>query len=386
MRRIKALDRSSLEGRKLFRSMRRTQTGIGLAYGYDALMLSGFCAAGFVGVEVPIIFVTLCAIQFGAVALAQHSGWSHRRADPTLFLPQQLFAISIALGMTLLAPQIGFQPLATLFAISAFSFMAPDARSLIVCWIAAAAGAAGVIFILGPRLAMPTSTLAGQALTGGVVIGLLARCLWIATFFRHLQRRLTEKNAALKAAVERIEVMANRDELTGLANRRAITAWLNEQIDTAGHTGAPLSVALLDIDHFKKINDTFGHHAGDRALQIFAQLTAATIRSTDRIGRYGGEEFLLVLIGTPLDAAKEPLERLRKTLAAHQWDAIEPGLRVTITIGATQHTSRETAEELIRRADMALYLGKESGRDRVVIDPALFESFTVKAAKPIRLV
>ncbi|HEY5330810.1 MAG TPA: hypothetical protein VIJ79_13060, partial [Acidobacteriaceae bacterium] len=190
--------------------MRRTQTGIGLAYGYDALMLFGFFAAGFVGVGVPVIFVALCVTQFGAVAWAQHSGWSRKHADPTLFLPQQLFAISIALGMTLLAPQIGFQPLATLFAISAFSFMAPNTRSLTICSGAAAAGAAAVIFLLGPRLAMPTSTLAGQALTGGVVIGLLARCIWIATFVRRLQLRLTEKNAALKAAIERIELMANR--------------------------------------------------------------------------------------------------------------------------------------------------------------------------------
>ena len=208
MRRIKALAPSSAEAAKLLRNMRRTQAGIRLAYCYDALMLLGFFAAGFIGFSAPFIFVTLCALQFGAVAWAQHSGWSRRRADPTLFLPQQLFAISIALGMTLLVPQIGFQPLATLFAISALSFMAPNMRSLIVCWSAAAIGAITVIFILGPRLAMPTSTLTGQALTGGVVIGLLARCIWIATFVRHLQLRLSEKNAALKAALERIEVMS----------------------------------------------------------------------------------------------------------------------------------------------------------------------------------
>jgi diguanylate cyclase len=386
MRRNKALDPSSAKAAKLLRSMRRTQAGIGIAYGYDALMLLGFFAAGFIGFSAPFIFITLCAIQFGAVAWAQQSGWSRKLVDPTLFVPQQLFAISIALGMTLLVPQIGFQPLATLFAISAFSFMAPSTRSLIVCWSAAAVGATTVIFILGPRLAMPTSTLAGQALTGGVVIGLLARCIWIATFVRHLQRRLSEKNAALKAAVERIEVMANRDELTGLANRRAITAWLAEQIDAAGRTGTPLSVAILDIDHFKKINDTYGHHAGDRTLQIFSQIAAETIRGTDRIGRYGGEEFLLVLVGAPLDRAKEPLERTRKALTAHQWDAIEAGLRVTTTIGVAQHSPGETAQELIRRADMALYLGKESGRDRLVIDPGIFQAVTAKAAERAEVV
>jgi diguanylate cyclase len=138
---------------------------------------------------------------------------------------------------------------------------------------------------------MPTSTLAGQALTSAVVIGLLARCLWVAVFFRGLQDRLGEKNAALKAAIERIEVLANRDELTGLANRRSVTKWLGEQMAQCERTGLSLSVALLDIDHFKHINDTYGHLVGDRTLQLFANCVSQANRRTDRLGRYGGEEF-----------------------------------------------------------------------------------------------
>ena len=357
---------------KLARSVWRTLIGIGLAYLYDAVVLFGFFVAGFVNLHVPVIFVVLCACLFGAVGWAHASGWSRKLPDPTLFLPQQLFAISIALAMALVAPQIGFQPIATLLAISAFSFMAPNTTNLYVSWSAGALGAVIVIFILGPRLAMPTSTLAGQALTGAVVVGLLARCIWIATYFRQLRLRLKEKNIALKAAMERIEVMADRDELTGLPNRRFISRWLAEQIATSARTGAPLSVAIMDIDHFKSVNDNYGHAAGDRTLQVFSRVASAALGVTDRMGRYGGEEFLVVLVGTALENAREPLERIRNDLAAHDWNEIDDDMRVTTTVGATQYLQGESAEALIRRADMALYLGKEAGRDRVVLDHTLF--------------
>jgi diguanylate cyclase (GGDEF)-like protein len=359
------------KARRLYRSVTRTQLTIGLAYLYDFAMLCGFYLAGYIEIRIPLIFLALIGALFGGVALAHRSGWSARRSDPTLFLPQQLATIAIALIIAMMAPQIGFQPFATLFAISAFSFMAPNTKSLVVCWIAAAAGAVGVIFLLGPRLAVPTSTLSGQALTGLVVIGLLARCIWIATFFRRLQTRLTEKNRALNDAFDRIAVLATHDDLTGLANRRAISTWLDEQIRASQRSRLPLTVAILDIDHFKRINDTYGHVAGDRVLQSFSTIAAAEIRETDRLGRYGGEEFLVVLTGSSLENAKLPLERIRERLAERSWDGVDEKLRVTITIGATQYTPGESVEALIRRADAALYLGKGSGRDQVVLGEAL---------------
>ena len=379
MRTMKPRQGTETRIEKLSRSVRRTQIAIGLAYLYDAAILFGFYFAGFVKIHVPVSFVGACVLVFAAVGWAHRSGWSRRLNDPTLFLPQQFFAITIALAMAIMAPQIGFQPFATLLAISAFSFMAPNTRSLIACWSAGAAASVAVIFYLGPRLSMPTSTLAGQALTGTVVIGLLARCIWIATFFRGLRLRLKEKNSELNALIERIEFISNRDELTGLANRRSVTCWLDEQIAAVGRTGAPLSIALLDLDHFKKINDSFGHPIGDRALQEFSRIAAAALRRTDRVGRYGGEEFLVVLVGTPLHEATVPLERVRNKLAAHDWNEVKTDLRLTITIGAAQYIPGESVERLIGRADMALYLGKEGGRDRVVLDETIIPNVAADA-------
>jgi diguanylate cyclase len=368
--------RTTSEEQRRSKGVRRTQYVIGLSYGYDAAMLFGFYCAGYIDIRLPLIFAALCGICVGSVFLAHASSWSRKQADPTLFLPQQLFAISIALAVAVLAPQIAFQPFATLFAICAFGFMAPSTSSFIISWSAGAAGALAIIVLLGPRLEMPTSTLMGQIITGGVVLGLLARCIWIALFVKRLQLRLKERNSALKEAMARIEALANLDELTGLPNRRAIIAFLDEQIMICMRTSLSLTVALVDVDHFKRINDRCGHQAGDRTLQIFARVAASCLRKTDRIGRFGGEEFLVVLVGTPLKAAEEPLDRIRDKLKFYDWRGVGEDIEITVTIGAAAYMPGEPVESLIRRADTALYLGKESGRDRVVLDDESFSQLT----------
>jgi diguanylate cyclase (GGDEF)-like protein len=365
-----------VRGGRLSRSIWLAQVGIGTAYLYDSLILFGFSWAGFLPLRIAVAISAALAFLTAVVAGTHWSGWSRRRKDRTLFLPQQLYAIGVALMAAIVAPQIGFQPFATLFAISAFSFMAPNPKSLLVCWTAAASGAVAVIFLDGGRLAMPTSTIAGQALTAAVVVGILARCLWVSVFFRGLQRRLAEKNSALKLAVARIEGMANRDELTGLSNRRSITRHLTEQMAQSDRTLTPLSVAILDIDHFKRINDTYGHLAGDRTLQLFGAAVTEVLRATDRLGRYGGEEFLVVLLGASLKDTAAPLERIRARIAASDWSVIGADVHLTLTIGATQYAQGESVENLLRRADLALYLGKESGRDRVVLNSTVIDRLT----------
>jgi diguanylate cyclase (GGDEF)-like protein len=344
---------------------------IAAAYLYDTLILFGYWAAGFIPLAVPIVVFFVLAALVGAIALAHSTGWSLGRRDPTLFLPHQLYAITVALGVAFFAPQIGFQPFATLFAISAFSFMAPNARSLIVAWIAVAIGAAAVIFSVGPRLDIPTSNLAGQALTSAVVAGLLARCIWIAMFVRKLRSRLADKNRSLSEAMKRIETLATTDDVTGLPNRRAIAQVLREQMALSRRTGSPLALAFVDIDHFKQINDVHGHLAGDRALQHIAEALRSGVREIDRVGRFGGEEFLIVMPSTSLETARDPLERLRSRIAALDGSMIGLNVRATVTIGAAQCAPGETLEAFVRRADLALYLGKGAGRNRVVFNPPL---------------
>ena len=174
-----------------------------------------------------------------------------------------------------------------------------------------------------------------------------------------LLSRLTDQNAEL-------ERLATTDGLTGLANRRRLFERLDQEVYRARRYGTALSVILLDIDHFKRVNDSWGHAAGDRVLREVAQETQQLLRKTDLAGRYGGEEFVLLLPETDLAEAMSLAHRLNRHIARTAL-ALERGssLSVTVSAGVATLFPDESGEALIQRADRALYRAKEMGRDRV---------------------
>ena len=127
------------------------------------------------------------------------------------------------------------------------------------------------------------------------------------------------------------------------------------------------SVALIDLDFFKRINDTFGHPAGDEALRTFAITIVANIRGIDKFGRYGGEEFLLLLPDTPKETARRTLDRLREIVAGLDWAAISPGLTVSMSAGLTSVRGNDSTDTVLSRADRALYQAKQDGWNRIHI-------------------
>lgn len=140
-------------------------------------------------------------------------------------------------------------------------------------------------------------------------------------------------------------------------------------MESAQRQGTPLCVALLDIDHFKQINDRYGHDGGDSVLRAFGQLLAAQLCATDCAGRYGGEEFLLVLPDTTLEQARVQLEHIRTQTLQLPWAHLGlPELQVSCTVGASQYRPGDPLEAAISRADAAMYAGKTAGRNRVVLD------------------
>ena len=159
--------------------------------------------------------------------------------------------------------------------------------------------------------------------------------------------------------------MAYTDELTGLPNRRYLADKLSSAIKNAHHRLEPLSILLLDIDKFKQINDRFGHRVGDRVLVEFAKVLRAGSRSSDVIGRWGGEEFVYILPGS-LASAEAQAERVRAAVAAFPFGAPEFDLRLTVSIGATELQVTDNAGDLIERADRLLYQAKGQGRDRTI--------------------
>jgi len=140
---------------------------------------------------------------------------------------------------------------------------------------------------------------------------------------------------------------------------------LDDEIARAHRSQAPCSIALIDLDWFKRVNDAYGHPTGDEVLRTFAITVFANIRNTDRFGRYGGEEFLLVLPDTANDVAARTLDRLRAIVAELDWSAFSPGMRVTISAGVATLKPVETADTFLARADNALYAAKARGRNRI---------------------
>ena len=162
----------------------------------------------------------------------------------------------------------------------------------------------------------------------------------------------------------RLFEMATRDALTGLSNRRHFHAAALQQLALAQSKGRALAILCVDIDHFKKVNDNFGHEAGDRVLKRFAEVATRTLRNADVVGRTGGEEFSILLPDTDRSAASTLAERLRTSIADDRVPGLPP---VTISIGITVFDAGDTSlDQLMRRADEALYAAKRNGRDRAV--------------------
>jgi diguanylate cyclase (GGDEF)-like protein len=170
---------------------------------------------------------------------------------------------------------------------------------------------------------------------------------------------------------QRLERLATSDPLTGAFNRRTLEGELERAIAWSRRHGSPLGVAVLDLDHFKRINDQCGHDVGDRVLVDFAALVQAHVRAEDRLFRMGGEEFLLLLPDMAPEALHAVAEALRRTVAEHLSDGARP---VTVSIGAAMLAAGESRRAWLARADAALYRAKAAGRDRVVLadaaDPA----------------
>jgi diguanylate cyclase (GGDEF)-like protein len=181
-----------------------------------------------------------------------------------------------------------------------------------------------------------------------------------------MRKLLYDRGFELKEANRRIEQLAELDELTGALNRRYIMRTLNDEISRARRGGSPCSIALMDLDWFKRINDTYGHPAGDEVLSTFAITVFANIRNIDRFGRFGGEEFLLVLPDTHHESAIQVVERLRSIVAELDWSAFSPGMRVTVSAGIATLNPNETSDAILARADRALYAAKAQGRNSIV--------------------
>ncbi len=183
---------------------------------------------------------------------------------------------------------------------------------------------------------------------------------------KSLQDELKEKNHQLEGLLGRVEVLAITDPLTELFNRRRFTNVLEKEFKKTSRYKSPLSCMMIDIDHFKKINDEFGHKAGDMVLRDIAQIIKNTFREVDIPARWGGEEFAILLPLTKKDAAVKSAARVIKAISEHEFSSID-GKKITVSVGiaSAPSPSTDTADKLVDASDMAMYAAKKKGRNRI---------------------
>jgi len=344
---------------------RQIQAMIAASYFIDALILSIYAQAGTLPATVGPAYAACGLTTIAAYLVVSETGFTERFKDHYFVAPQLLVSVAVMLVFAYLAPAVGGMFLCTLFLVFNFGSLRATPRQSAVLWTAMTIGVAWLFLLNDKPIGLPQGNSLERLATMLVFVLTIGRCTFLGIFSSSMRQSLYQRGLKLKEAYRRIEELAELDELTGSFNRRCIMRMLEEQIVHAQRTETPCAVALIDLDWFKRINDSHGHPIGDEVLRTFAITVFANIRDTDRFGRYGGEEFLLVLPDTPVDRAAEILDRLREIIADLAWSAFSADMRVTISAGVATLRPDEISDTLLARADSALYAAKAQGRNRI---------------------
>jgi diguanylate cyclase len=338
---------------------------IGVSYLVDAGILLLYSQAGTIPAVIgPAYAATGLTLTTLAILLSEF-GFNDRFSDHYLIAPQSTVGMMVALAFTYIAPEAGGLFLCTLFIVFSFSSLRSTPRQTMMIWTAMTIGLAALFMLTDKPISIPHDSYLERLASMLVFVLTIGRSMFLGIFSSSMKQSLYQSGLKLKEAYKRIEELAELDELTGSFNRRCIMRMLDEEIARAGRSGSPCSIALIDLDWFKRINDAYGHPTGDEVLRTFAITMFANIRSNDRFGRYGGEEFLLVLPDMATDGAVRALDRLRAIIADLDWSAFSSGMKVTISAGVATLQPNETPDTFLMRADRALYAAKARGRDRI---------------------
>ena len=326
------------------------------------LAIGAFYLMGLVELFVLKVATAMVGVSFSVFYISFATGLNLKTQAQNLRIPLTLSANGIMLTIVYLAPvtQILLTPF--LFLTMAFVMHRVSPKEMLGMSLAVLAAYAMVVLVHYWQmedvqlLTLECAQLLALAVT-------LPGFAMLAGRVQRLHSALFQANRKIRD----IEEDAQRDVLLGCYNRRYIVAALEQQKRMADETGAPLCLAVIDLDHFKRVNDEAGHLGGDEVLRIFAGIAESNVRQRDIFGRYGGEEFLLVLPETSLLAALNIAERIRAQVEQHGWSGKLQN-RVTVSIGLTQHIPGESVLDLFSRTDTAMYMAKQGGRNQVVVE------------------
>ena len=344
------------------------QAAVFVFYAADGLLFTALAALG----SLPIGFGTLYAAAgwfiAGITTVMFRRGRKRLRELDRTSLALSAGGGTLMLVAALVAPSVGGLMLMSLMTVLTASALQLGRRDLLATWLAFALGTTATMLACTEPLGLPMATPAQRLLCALWFAWLLAKCALTNVEGTRLRKEVGEANARLRQALADLAKIATTDELTVLPNRRSIVLDLCAALEAGIGAPTPVAVALLDIDHFKSVNDRYGHATGDTVLCEFAALVARGLRPDDRVGRYGGEEFLIVLRQVNSGAtAHETVDRTRRSVETFDWSRLVPGLRITASAGVALVAADEPAANAIARADLALYAAKAEGRNRVLL-------------------
>jgi diguanylate cyclase (GGDEF)-like protein len=332
----------------------------------SAIVLNYGVWAGFVAARPALWWTGATLAAFAIVFAVVRSGRNLAFADPSLTLPQMLIGFICAVSAYAIAGRGRggvFPILMVILMFGMYSLPPREVRRAGLMAVVMFGVAMAVMAWLDPQVYEPAVEVAHFVM----IAVMLPAVSLLAGQFSGLRERLRQQKAELTDALTRIQDLATRDELTGLANRRHLQNLMDLERQRGIRSGQSFCLAMFDIDHFKRVNDAHGHPVGDRVLRNFAREALATIRGSDVLGRWGGEEFLLMMPNTRVALARLGVERLRLRAEGLHLDVDGKALSFTLSAGVVEHYAGESVAEAIARADQALYAAKQQGRNRVVV-------------------
>jgi|SRR5579859_5047771 len=329
------------------------------------LVLLTYCYAGTIPVVIPLEYFVASVGLMGSFLVLSETHFNDRFEDHYLTIFQIAGHVAIQLVFLMAAPQIGYAFLSVIFVIFGFGALRMTSRQAAIVWTLTTIGVVPIFLLTTTPIGLPVASSLERFAAMASYVLTIGQCAFVGLYGSSMRKMLYDRSFQLKEAYRRIEELAELDELTGSFNRRCIMRVLEEEISRSQRLGTPCSIALIDLDWFKRINDAHGHPTGDEVLRTFAITMFANIRTIDRFGRYGGEEFLLVLPDTTEQSGAHLLDRLRAIIAELDWSAFSPGMQVTISAGVATLRPNETSDNFLARADRALYASKAGGRNRI---------------------
>ena len=339
-----------------------------------ALVYAGLCGIGWLGAAlgmvpwVPMLSITMLGAGFPILLYAAVRSGRNTRfvSDPAMVMPQVILLTLFGnAGYVIAGPVRGAMLMSLLIGqiIGMFALTPRQSRRLGGMTVASAGVTMACCAYFDPVHFVPREELLHFLLLALMVPAII----WLGGELSAIRSTLRLQKTQLEAALAQNRLLATQDELTSLSNRRHMTALMVAERARQQRNRTPISMVLMDIDHFKLVNDRCGHQAGDQVLQIFADVISHGLRAGDSLARWGGEEFLLMLPNTTADDALVCVERMRFQLASRSFEHITAGLNVTFSAGIGVCTVDDRIDAIVDRADKAMYRAKTDGRNRTVV-------------------